>query len=163
MADAIPIEAYLTGIPPENADASCRVSRDPRAPQPCCLDRRTDAGRGGILQTGCTTCANLFRFGNSLPIYAPRTARAVRLAQALSLGAMAPCSRVAPFLGAPATNTNQGDVDMKRYFLGTALVAAMPVAAAAQDCGEVSIAEMNWASAQIVLRLTRNALVKHFK
>ena len=37
---------------------------------------------------------------------------------------------------------------MKRYLLGTAFAVATPMAAAAQDCGEVSIAEMNWASAQ---------------
>ncbi|HBM59046.1 ABC transporter substrate-binding protein [Salipiger marinus] len=51
---------------------------------------------------------------------------------------------------------------MKRYFLGTALVAAMPVAAAAQDCGEVSIAEMNWASAQIVVAVSEFILTQGY-
>ena len=43
---------------------------------------------------------------------------------------------------------------MKRFLLGTALAVAAPVAATAQDCGEVSIAEMNWASAQIVVAIS---------
>ncbi|MCM2561287.1 ABC transporter substrate-binding protein [Lutimaribacter sp. EGI FJ00015] len=44
---------------------------------------------------------------------------------------------------------------MKRYLLGTALAASMPMAAAAaEDCGEISIAEMNWASAQIVVAVS---------
>ena len=39
---------------------------------------------------------------------------------------------------------------MRRYFMGAAVAAfAMPLSAAA-DCGEVSITEMNWGSAQIV-------------
>ncbi|RKF13834.1 ABC transporter substrate-binding protein [Roseovarius spongiae] len=39
---------------------------------------------------------------------------------------------------------------MKKYLLGTALALMLPAAAmAADDCGEVSMAEMNWASAKI--------------
>ncbi|MCL3883940.1 ABC transporter substrate-binding protein [Marivita sp. GX14005] len=44
---------------------------------------------------------------------------------------------------------------MKRYLLGTALVLALPGAAmAADECGEVSMAEMNWASAKIVVAVS---------
>lgn len=51
---------------------------------------------------------------------------------------------------------------MKRYLLGTAFAVATPMAAAAQDCGEVSIAEMNWASAQIVTAVTEFLLVQGY-
>ncbi len=51
---------------------------------------------------------------------------------------------------------------MKRYLLGTAFAVATPMAAAAQDCGEVSIAEMNWASAQIVTAVTEFLLTQGY-
>lgn len=51
---------------------------------------------------------------------------------------------------------------MKRYLLGTALAVATPMAAAAQDCGEVSIAEMNWASAQIVVAVSEFLLTQGY-
>ena len=51
---------------------------------------------------------------------------------------------------------------MKRYLLGTVFAVAIPMAAAAQDCGEVSIAEMNWASAQIVTAVTEFLLVQGY-
>lgn len=51
---------------------------------------------------------------------------------------------------------------MKRYLLGTAFAVATPMAAAARDCGEVSIAEMNWASAQIVTAVTEFLLVQGY-
>ncbi|WOI29932.1 ABC transporter substrate-binding protein [Sulfitobacter dubius] len=51
---------------------------------------------------------------------------------------------------------------MKRYLLGTVFAVATPMAAAAQDCGEVSIAEMNWASAQIVTAVTEFLLVQGY-
>ncbi|MBN7787713.1 ABC transporter substrate-binding protein [Ponticoccus gilvus] len=51
---------------------------------------------------------------------------------------------------------------MKRYLLGTALAVATPMAAAAQNCGEVSIAEMNWASAQIVVAVSEFLLTQGY-
>lgn len=44
---------------------------------------------------------------------------------------------------------------MRKYLLGTALALALPGAAmAAEQCGEVSMAEMNWASAKIVVAIS---------
>ncbi len=43
---------------------------------------------------------------------------------------------------------------MKKYLLGTAVAMALPAAAMAEECGEVSMAEMNWASAQIVVAVS---------
>lgn len=44
---------------------------------------------------------------------------------------------------------------MKKYLLGTALALTLPGAAmAAEDCGEVSMAEMNWASAKIIVAVS---------
>ena len=51
---------------------------------------------------------------------------------------------------------------MKRFLLGTVFAVATPMAAAAQDCGEVSIAEMNWASAQIVTAVTNFLLTQGY-
>ena len=51
---------------------------------------------------------------------------------------------------------------MKRFLLGTVFAVATPMAAAAQDCGEVSIAEMNWASAQIVTAVTEFLLTQGY-
>lgn len=43
---------------------------------------------------------------------------------------------------------------MKRILCSTAFVLALPTATLAQDCGEVTIAEMNWASAGIVVAVS---------
>lgn len=44
---------------------------------------------------------------------------------------------------------------MRHYLLGTALALVLPGAAlAAEECGEVSMAEMNWASAKIVVAVS---------
>lgn len=44
---------------------------------------------------------------------------------------------------------------MKRILFSTALVLAAPTVALANDCGEVTIAEMNWASAGIVVGVSK--------
>lgn len=43
---------------------------------------------------------------------------------------------------------------MKKYFLGTAIALALPATAMADECGEVTMAEMNWASARIVVAVS---------
>lgn len=45
---------------------------------------------------------------------------------------------------------------MKKYVLGAALAVAIPGAAmAADDCGQISMAEMNWSSAKIVVAVSK--------
>lgn len=44
---------------------------------------------------------------------------------------------------------------MKRHLLGAVLALAVPSLAAAQDCGKVTIGEMNWASAQIGVAVSK--------
>ncbi len=45
---------------------------------------------------------------------------------------------------------------MKKYLLGTAIALALPGAAmAAAECGEISMAEMNWSSAKIVVATSK--------
>ena len=51
---------------------------------------------------------------------------------------------------------------MRKFLLGTVFAVATPMAASAQDCGEVSIAEMNWASAQIVTAVTNFLLTQGY-
>src|SRR5680860_215692 len=56
----------------------------------------------------------------------------------------------------PQDNTERGDNDMKKYLLGTAIALALPGAAmAAEECGEISMAEMNWSSAKIVVATSK--------
>ncbi|WP_320178981.1 ABC transporter substrate-binding protein [Roseovarius pacificus] len=51
---------------------------------------------------------------------------------------------------------------MKRYLFGTVLALALPTSVLAKDCGEVSIAEMNWASAQIVVAVSKFLLTQGY-
>lgn len=52
---------------------------------------------------------------------------------------------------------------MRKYLLGTAVALAAPGAAMAADCGEVSIAEMNWASAKIVVAVSEFLLEQGYE
>src|SRR5690606_4062964 len=54
------------------------------------------------------------------------------------------------------TKYGRGKDNMRKYLLGTAFAPAAPGAAmAAEQCGEVSMAEMNWASAKIVVATSK--------
>ena len=44
---------------------------------------------------------------------------------------------------------------MKKLLLAATLSFALPTMAAAQDCGEVSITEMNWASSAVVTQVSK--------